>query len=251
MGIVGPTSAYSSVHVQSICDTKEIPLIEMKLGASDKSAINLHPSPEDLGRVYVDLIEAWGWKSFTILYEDAPWLPSIEYLIRNCSSRMAVAVRQLDLTLNFNYRQRLQQVKKSEEKNIILSCSIERLEDILMQAQQVGLLTDEHTILITSLDMHTLDLTPFQYSGTNITGLRMVFPEDDFVKKTADFFEDKYFELPRDGEEDPNDHDINDDTEIPLGLTPDRLRVETALAFDSGRSVTLKPYKCFESTIIF
>lgn len=72
IGIVGPSSPESAVHVRSICDAKEIPLIETSIGSS-KHVVNLHPTSEDLGHVYLDMIYAWDWDGFTIIYQDAPW----------------------------------------------------------------------------------------------------------------------------------------------------------------------------------
>ncbi|KAG5684286.1 hypothetical protein PVAND_013522 [Polypedilum vanderplanki] len=181
LGIIGPSSPDSSMHVRNICDTKEIPLIETQIGYTAKHVINLHPTPESLSKVFIDLINAWEWQSFTVLYENAPWLAIADHLLRNYSGRIPVAVRQLDVTMNNNYRPRLLQVKQSEEKNIILCCSIDSLEEILKQSLQVGLLSDEHNVLITTPDMHTIDLESYQYSGTNITGVRMVNPENPEV----------------------------------------------------------------------
>ncbi|KAG5684287.1 hypothetical protein PVAND_013523 [Polypedilum vanderplanki] len=234
LGIIGPTSTESSSHVRSICDTKEIPLIELRTDEPARGAINLNPAPSDLGAVFLDLINAWEWQSFTVLYEDSPWLSVTDLLLKNCSGRIPVAVRQLDVTMNNNYRPRLLQVKQSEEKNIILCCSIDSLEEILKQAQQVGLLSDQHSILITSLDMHTIDLEPYQYSGTNITGVRMINPDDSLVQSITGFFAEKYLDrrLAQVDQEDDDDEDI-EDAEIPLGLTPEGIRLETALIYDS------------------
>lgn len=73
MGIIGPSSPESILHIRSICDSKEIPLIETSIDGSAKDVINLHPTPEDLGKVYLDMIHAWDWEGFTVLYQDAPW----------------------------------------------------------------------------------------------------------------------------------------------------------------------------------
>lgn len=42
-------------------------------------------------------------------------------------------------------------------------------------------MTDYHQFIITTVDMHTIDLEPFQYSGTNITGIRLVDPENPLL----------------------------------------------------------------------
>jgi glutamate receptor, ionotropic, invertebrate len=128
-----------------------------------------------------------------------------------------VTVRQLELNVNNNYRPILAHVKESEDLNIILHCSIELLPEILKQAQQVGLMTGQHQIFITSLDMHTIDMEPFQYSGTNITGVRLIDPEDPMVIQVTDFF---------------NTSERSKGIDMAEGLTPEKLRVETALMFD-------------------
>ena len=63
-------------------------------------------------------------------------------------------------------------MKKTGVMQMVLDCSVGILRDVLIQAQQVGLMSDKHTFFITNLDLHTLDLVPFQYGGTNITGVR-------------------------------------------------------------------------------
>lgn len=38
-------------------------------------------------------------------------------------------------------------------------------------------MSDYHSYLITSLDLHTVDLDEFKYGGTNITAFRLVDPD--------------------------------------------------------------------------
>lgn len=109
------------------------------------------------------------------------------------SKGYTVTVRQLDLKLpSYNFRQVLRRVKLSGDRNIIIDCSIDILPEVLKQAQQVGLMSDEHHIIITSLDFHTLDLEPYKYGGTNITGIRLVNPENMILKDVVDFIEQSY-----------------------------------------------------------
>jgi ionotropic kainate glutamate receptor 2 len=56
---------------------------------------------------------------------------------------------------------------------------------VLKQAQQIGMMSDYHSYLITSLDLHTVDLEEFKYGGTNITALRLVDPEDPELQKVV------------------------------------------------------------------
>lgn len=68
--IFGPSTPSSSAHCINVCDTKEIPYIDVKLDADTMPpVINMHPHPDALANVFVDLIKAWDWKGFTIVYE--------------------------------------------------------------------------------------------------------------------------------------------------------------------------------------
>lgn len=66
-------------HVQSISDSLEIPHIQFDwlnswispFGHSSRNqlSINLYPNGNRLSLAYIDLVKAWQWKSFVILYE--------------------------------------------------------------------------------------------------------------------------------------------------------------------------------------
>lgn len=70
----GPLSANSAIHVQNICDSKEMPLLETRYDPdTEQPVINLHPHPSMLAKLYFDLVNSFSWESFTIIYESAPW----------------------------------------------------------------------------------------------------------------------------------------------------------------------------------
>lgn len=54
----------------NICDAKDIPYIDVKWDSNTRlPVINMHPHPDALAHVFIDLIKASGWKGFTIIYE--------------------------------------------------------------------------------------------------------------------------------------------------------------------------------------
>nr|CAD7443085.1 unnamed protein product [Timema bartmani] len=79
----------------------------------------------------------------------------------------------------------LKQIKNSAESHIVLDCSTDRIYDVLKQAQQIGMMSDYHSYLITSLDLHSVDLEEFKYGGTNITAFRLVDPEKPELQKVV------------------------------------------------------------------
>lgn len=79
----------------------------------------------------------------------------------------------------------MKQIKASGESRIVLDCSTEKIYEVLKQAQQIGMMSDYHSYLITSLDLHSVNLEPFMYGGTNITAYRLVNPDSPLVRQTA------------------------------------------------------------------
>jgi ionotropic kainate glutamate receptor 2 len=105
---------------------------------------------------------------------------------------MGFVFKGVALLQNFNFsmplkqcRPLLKQIKNSAESHIVLDCSTERIYDVLKQAQQIGMMSDYHSYLITSLDLHSVDLEEFKYGGTNITALRLVDPEKPELQKVV------------------------------------------------------------------
>lgn len=164
-------------------------------------------------------------------------LPLVDFLLKNYNKGYTVTIRELDITANENYRPQLRRVKQSLDKNIVLCSSIEALPEILKQAQQVGLMTDDHQFIITTLDMHTIDLEPFQHSGTNITGFRIVQPDDPMVIEATEDLMKQY--LAKNPRKEPVDDDERVDNlcatskeDEPM-LTADTLQVNAALTYDA------------------
>lgn len=72
---------------------------------ADVSIPNLYPHWEVLARAYLDLIQAWEWTSFTILYETTEGLYRMRELVKLYNSTgPTVVIRQLDNTNSGNYR---------------------------------------------------------------------------------------------------------------------------------------------------
>lgn len=185
--IFGPQSPQTASHVQSICDTMEIPHLETRWDfrlRRESCLVNLYPHPAALSKAYVDLVKAWGWKSFTIIYENNEGLVRLQELLKaHGPSEFPISVRQL--SEGDDYRPLLKQIKNSAESHIVLDCSIEKIYQVLKQAQQIGMMSDYHSYLVTSLDLHTVDLDEFKYGGTNITAFRLVDPEKPELQKVV------------------------------------------------------------------
>lgn len=179
VAIVGPMSGAASQHVQAICDSLEVPHIEIKpdlMLRKPDLAVNLYPSYDVLARAYIDLIQAWNWTSFAVVYDSSDAMIRLQDIFRELSGFYAKkwTIKLFQLHASSNFRDLFWNVKKSGENNIVLDISRELMYDCMKQAQQVGLMTEKQSYLITSLDLPTVNLEDFMYGRTKITGLQLI-----------------------------------------------------------------------------
>lgn len=241
--IFGPQSPTSAAHVQSICDTFAVPHIETRwdpgLG-SKMDSINLYPHPTVLSRAYVDLVREWGWKEFAILYEDNDGLVRLRDLFETQGRTFfSITVRQLPS--GDDYRDVLREIKKHNKLRIIVDCCTAKVFRVLKQAQQVGMMTEFHHYLMTSLDVDTIDMEDFRHGGTVITSLRLIDPKRPEVNEVVKYLQTSEKRLGRATGE----------------SSQFMLRTETALIFDavylfakalhdldSSQHIHIKPLSC-------
>ena len=60
----------------------------------------------------------------------------------------------------------LKQIKKSAEIRILLDCSFEKIENVIRQADEIGLVSDYHNYIITSL----VSFIPFEKDKSSVLG---------------------------------------------------------------------------------
>ncbi|KYB29341.1 glutamate receptor ionotropic, kainate 2 [Tribolium castaneum] len=199
IAIFGPSSIHSSPAIQTILDRKEIPHVETyfdrKLSRHD-CLLNLHPHPSVMSQAYLEIVNKWGWRSLVVIYDSEESLAKLGLFAASCKQR--VTLSRLELDMYDTFRTSLTSIKKTGETNFILECSVDILEAVLKQAQQVGMMTERHSYIITKLDLQTIDLAPFQYSEANITGFRIFNPENAEIMSLADqiYTQEKYKGIP-------------------------------------------------------
>ncbi|XP_037081492.1 LOW QUALITY PROTEIN: glutamate receptor ionotropic, kainate 2-like [Pollicipes pollicipes] len=186
--IFGPDLEPASGHVQSICDAKAIPHVQTHMrdtSVQKHFSINLHPHPGALSKAYADILEMNHWPVFAVLYEDNESLLRLQQVLKlpQFDNQFQMSVRQLPA--DGHYRHVLKSVMDSKVRHVVLDCSAGHVHTVLKQAQQIGMITSEYSFFITSLDLHTVDLKDFSYSGANITGLRLIDPSDPKIIMTV------------------------------------------------------------------
>ncbi|KAI1298750.1 Glutamate receptor ionotropic, kainate 2 [Halotydeus destructor] len=174
--IFGPLGGATSMHVQSICDALEIPHVETRWDFQlhrDDLSINLYPRPAILARAYTDLVKAWGWRHFAIVYEDNEGVMRLQDFFKEAQIKdWKVTLYQFEP--HQPYRDTFWKIKETREINIVLDVKPDNIHRVLKHAQQVGMMTELHSYLITSLDLHTVDLEDFKFGKTRISSYRLV-----------------------------------------------------------------------------
>ncbi|KAK6631711.1 hypothetical protein RUM43_013775 [Polyplax serrata] len=217
--IFGPNDIASAGIVKSISETLEIPNLQTQWEiARDKLSlltIKTYPEPKVLSQGLADIIEDMDWKSFTILYENEESLIRLQGVLKlKGPNDQPIAIRQLDP--GDDHRTLLKEIQISGETHIILQCKPERVLNVLRQAREVKMMEDYQSYIITDLDTHTIDFDEFKYGRTNITTVRLIDPSDIYVQNAVrDWVEGEK----RNG--------------IYLGITPETVKVETALMYDA------------------
>ncbi|XP_072932713.1 glutamate receptor ionotropic, kainate 3-like [Epargyreus clarus] len=176
VGIIDGIGGRASEHIQALCDMLELPHVAIQhtdLYTRNWSLINLYPSPVNYNMMLENLINQKEWKNFTILYVKGYSITRVSDLLQmgNSSDKYMVSVRELS---GDDYREVLIKAKHSGYVNFVVDCPSANLETLLRHAQQVGLMADEHSYIILSPDLFTLDLSRYRYGGVNMTGFRLI-----------------------------------------------------------------------------
>ncbi|KAK3923037.1 Glutamate receptor ionotropic, kainate 2 [Frankliniella fusca] len=186
-GIFGPSSSITSGHVQAVCDTMEVPHVQTLFNPylnRETCSINLHPHHSTYAEILLRLVDVYGWKDFIILYEDDDSLVRVNRLLEKYDPKgYTVTLRQLPAE---DMKPVFREILRDNVKNIIIDCGIDTLSEALRQAQQIGVMGKDFNYIISNLDFHTLDLEPYRYSGTNMTGLRIVRPHSPLVQSAVE-----------------------------------------------------------------
>lgn len=112
-----------------------------------------------------------------VIYENTDSLYLIQDLLKaNNPPDRAATLKQLPE--GDDYKPLLKEILHADTvHNIIIDCVPEKLAVFFKQAQQLGVLTYKYSIMVMTLDLHTLDLDDYRFGDMNITGFRVVDPE--------------------------------------------------------------------------
>ncbi|XP_077486226.1 glutamate receptor ionotropic, kainate 2-like [Amblyomma americanum] len=185
LAVLGPEQPDTACLVRSACARHRIPHVYLYRGVdgnrglpADSVSLTLTPSPEELGGALRDLVEAQRWTHFTIIYERPDALARLRGLLQlSLPGGHAVPVSLRLLPYEADPRPLLRDMAKGGEINFVLDLTAQRLTDVLRHAQKIGIITEYHNYIVTTLDLHTVELSGFQNSGTNLSGFQLLNKE--------------------------------------------------------------------------
>ncbi|XP_047025434.1 glutamate receptor ionotropic, kainate 3-like [Helicoverpa zea] len=187
IGIIDGTGGRSSEIIQGLSDALELPHISIEhndLYSDDWFVLNMYPSPTAYNMVLQKLILHKEWKNFTLLYTKGHSLIRVSELLQMGNDTLVVSLRELS---GSDYRDVLIDAKHNGYKNFVVDSPSRYLEQVLLHAQQVGMMAEEHSYIFVSPDLFTLDMSRFKYGGVNMTGFRLVELQDKDNEKLWNF----------------------------------------------------------------
>ena len=133
VAIFGPLARSTAMHVQSICDALEIPHIETRWDFQlerDDLSINLYPRPSILTRAFNELIKAWGWKTFAIVYEENEAVMRLQGFYKEAQQR-GWKVTLYQFKSGSPFRDIFWKIKQNHERNIVLDVKPQHIHKVL------------------------------------------------------------------------------------------------------------------------
>ncbi|KAL1442622.1 hypothetical protein MTO96_030695 [Rhipicephalus appendiculatus] len=179
VAVLGPRKQEAASLVGSACTGHHVPHIYLSQEFQPNADVNaasaslsMAPSHYELDRALQDLVKAQRWKSFTIVYERPEALVRLRGLLHlTQSGGLPIPVSLRLLPDKTDSRIVLREIAKDGESNIVLDVATHKLGDLLRHAQRIGIVNEYHNFIVTTLDLHTVDLTDLQNSGNQFDRL--------------------------------------------------------------------------------
>ncbi|XP_060574773.1 glutamate receptor ionotropic, kainate 2-like isoform X2 [Ruditapes philippinarum] len=189
--VFGPITKIPRAHVQSICNSYEIPHLNAQWDARDSNdyySISVYPEYNKLSQAYANLLKHWGWTRFTVIYEDDDGLLRLQEVLKATKeSEQKITVRRLDPFQN-TYITMFKDLKEKGEYHIIVDCDVNKVQPLLHEALKVNMLSELYHFHFTTLDLDIVNLEDYKYSGANITAMRLIDPSRKEVREVIQDF---------------------------------------------------------------
>ncbi|XP_067622673.1 glutamate receptor ionotropic, kainate 2 isoform X2 [Eurosta solidaginis] len=181
--IFGPSSKADSDIVSLLCNNTGIPHIQFDLSNEETAAeklnhqmtLNVYPAQLMLSKAYADIVQTFGWRKFTIVYDgesvQAPTRLQDLLQLRDIHNDV---VRVRTYKRGDDYRVMWKSIKG--ERRILLDCEPDLLVTLLNASIEFRLTRQFNHLFLTNLETHSAHLEELQDNVTfaaNITAARL------------------------------------------------------------------------------
>ncbi|XP_077541601.1 glutamate receptor ionotropic, kainate 3-like [Haemaphysalis longicornis] len=154
VALLGPSGGgdQASSLAASLCNALRVPQLALDDGEHESDyTLELAPSPKVLASACGDLLDRLGWLFVAYLYEGDIALERLEVLERDRD----MANRKV-LTFDITADGVWDELAQSGFRNFIVDVQHSRIDDVLEQAHEAGLMTELHSYLLVTLDAHVV-----------------------------------------------------------------------------------------------
>ncbi|KAH8278044.1 hypothetical protein KR026_006912 [Drosophila bipectinata] len=187
--IFGPSAKAASDIVAVVCNSTGIPHLEFDVADEEhleekpnhQMTINLYPSQVILSKAYADIVQNFGWRKFTIVYDatDAKAAARLQDLLQLRELHNDV-VRVRKFQKDEDYRVMWKSIRG--ERRVVLDCPPDMLLDVLNASTEFGQTGLYNHIFLTNLETYTDNIGELaadnETFGVNITAARLLLNPD-------------------------------------------------------------------------
>ncbi|KAH9425801.1 Glutamate receptor ionotropic, kainate 1, partial [Dermatophagoides pteronyssinus] len=175
VAIFGPSDDRIGVHVQSVCDTLDIPHLETRkhnLNIGKEFSINLHPGAFAVAQSIRVLITFLNWTRIAVIYEDDINLIGLQELTTlPLAKNVQFFFRK---TQQDSFRETLMDLRDREIYTMVVDIPHEHLPSFFTAILQIQMNENRYHYHFTTFDLEIFDLEDFMYNEVNITAYRIV-----------------------------------------------------------------------------
>ncbi|XP_055501772.1 glutamate receptor 2b isoform X5 [Leucoraja erinacea] len=207
----------------SFCGTLHVSFITPSFPADGLHQFVIQMRP-DLKGALLSLIEYYQWDKFAYLYDSDRGLSVLQAVLDAAAENKwqvtAINVGNIkDDRKDEAYRSLFQDLENKKERQVILDCERDKVNDIMEQVITIGKHVKGYHYILANLGFTDGDLSKIQYGGANVSGFQIVDYDDPVVMK----FMQRWLAL--------------DEKEYPGGKTS-KIKYTSALTYDAVQVMT-------------
>ncbi|GAU93646.1 hypothetical protein RvY_05553 [Ramazzottius varieornatus] len=182
--VFGSQREVSTAFVASLANVTNLPYLISRWKTSTKDSsmeINLHPDHQATSRALFDLIRYFNWTSFALIYDDAGSLARASTLLDG-TNKLKPDIFKLDRS---DIESTLRDVQSTGTSFIVIDCPGPVAGEVLKVAKEMDMITFYYHYILSTWDIHLMDVIEYSATFVNITSFQLVDMEDPRLMKLS------------------------------------------------------------------